>query len=118
RGDDRAELAVGSNDYSYAVGHSDPRNPRDKGGGVHSDCADADASGLAGITARVADIDIVIARGQATASVKAQCNVFAAGCHVAEGLITRGRVADAGCVEVERGKTGGRVGTPGRVGSE
>src|SRR5213080_3965440 len=41
-GDDRAEMAVTANYYSYASGNGAPRNSRDKGGRLRPDPADAD----------------------------------------------------------------------------
>src|SRR5439155_22755257 len=63
RGNDRAELTAITNDYSYASGQSDPRNPRDEGSGLCSARADADRVELASNTG-VADIDIIAARGE------------------------------------------------------
>jgi hypothetical protein len=76
RGNYGTEPPVITNDYSYTSGHSDPRNPRYKGGGLRSDCADANCSIIAGFTV-IADVDIVTARDQLT-GLAAQCDVAAA----------------------------------------
>lgn len=78
--------------------------------------ADADGVGLAcnigGITAgaaRVADIDVVIARGEAEPGPGAQSDVVAAGCVVPERKRAVGRVIVAGAVVNERLITSSRV---------
>ena len=63
RGSGRAEVTVGIHDDRYASGNGCPADAGDKGGRLRSLRADADGVGLAS-NARVADIDIVIARGE------------------------------------------------------
>ena len=64
-------------------------------------CADADGVGLARNTS-VADIDIVIARGEIATGLKAQGDVVAAGGVANERMLTDGRVVVAGGVVNER----------------
>jgi hypothetical protein len=68
---------------------------------------DADGSGLTR-NSSVADIDVVIARGEINAGLRAHSDVVAAGI-VLERISTIGRVIAAGCVAIERIKTVGRV---------
>jgi hypothetical protein len=75
--------------------------------------ADADGARFASNTC-VADVDIVIARGQRAAGVHTGCNIVGAGV-VKERTKTVGRVVVAGGVEQERIKTVGRVVAPGGV---
>jgi hypothetical protein len=55
-----------------------PMDAGDKGGRLRSDRTDADFFALATTAAKVADIDVVIARGEINAGVIAQCDVAAA----------------------------------------
>jgi hypothetical protein len=63
RGRSRAELAIGTDSYSYTSCYSDPTDASDKGGSLRSYRADADLIRFAGHT-RAADIDIVTASGE------------------------------------------------------
>jgi hypothetical protein len=73
--------------------------------------ADVNALGLLNKT-RVADVDIVIARGEISSGLKAQCEVGAAGV-VQERTSTDGRVFFAGGVARERATTDVSVSTTG-----
>src|SRR6516162_614396 len=110
-------MAVGTDNYPYAAWHGGPANAGDKRSRLHSPPADADCVGLAG-NSWVADIDIVIARGEISTGSPAQCDVEAAGCIVPEREKTHGRVAAAGCIALERSSAGGRVEETGIVSAE
>src|SRR2546423_15481664 len=77
RGDDRAELTVGIDNYSYASRDGCPTDASDKGGRLRSVDADVDGTGLA-LDTMAADIDIVIASDEIYTSIRAQCDVFTA----------------------------------------
>src|SRR5204863_474465 len=66
----------------------------------------------------VADVDVVIARGEPETSSVAQCGVVAAGSVVIERTRTIGRVVITSCIVVERKKTTSRVVIAGYVVSE
>src|SRR5205807_8217727 len=66
----------------------------------------------------VADVDVVIARGEICACVNAQGSVVAAAVVVKERTLTVGRVVAAGEVHIERSLTVGRVSVAGEVGNE
>ena len=59
RGNHRAELAVITNDNSYASGHHRPRDARNESGRLGSDCADANPVGLRRYTS-VANIILLL----------------------------------------------------------
>ena len=77
-------------------------------------CANADGVGL-GRNTSVADIDIVIARGEVDSGVNAKGDVVVAGGVGNERKSTISRVFDAGGVEIERVNTVGRVPKAGGV---
>jgi hypothetical protein len=108
RGNDCAELTVGPNDYSYASGHSHPRYAGDKCSCLCSCRADADGFGFTRNTS-VTDIDIVTARCQIFAGIKAECDVVVASCVEEERLNTVGRVAGAVRIVIKRARAAGRV---------
>src|SRR5438034_1517342 len=74
--------------------------------------ADADGIGLGSYT-KVADVDIVIARGKIPTGGFAQRDIPAAACVAKERVSTVGRVEAARCVAKEPLATGGRVGEAG-----
>ena len=79
--------------------------------------ADANGIGL-GRNTCVADVDIVIARGEIVPRARTQCDIARAGGVVKERINTVGRVVAAGCVAKERTNTGGCVGDAGDVVNE
>src|SRR5438045_7287795 len=83
--------------------------------------ANANGVGLA-IDTKVADIDIVIASGDACVNVKAgpnaQCDVIVAGYVALHRLSTNGRVAGAGCIISQCIKANGNVAAAGCVSIE
>ena len=60
----------------------------------------------------VADVDVVIARGEIFTGFVTQGDVIAAGCVATERIKTGGRVTVGGCIAFERLITGGRVFAP------
>jgi hypothetical protein len=74
-----------------------PRDAGDKCGPVSLSRTDANGSRLTR-NSRVADVDIVIARGEINAGFGAYRDVIAAGCVALKRPITVGRVIEAGCV--------------------
>ena len=99
RGYGRAEMTVGVYNNCYTCWNGRATNAGDKGvlmGSVSCRCGWF-WSHLA--TPIVADVDIVIARGEITTGVEAQSDVDAAGCVLQERRMTNGRVIVAGCVE-------------------
>src|SRR4029077_16418802 len=113
----RTELAggraIGTDNYSYAIGHRYAANAGDKSGSLSSHRADAHVTGLANTTS-VADIDIVTAGADIGTSYLAQCDVAVASC-VLERSNTDGRVVAAGGVGCERTSSVGRVEVAGGV---
>jgi len=63
RGGNCAELAIGTDNYSYASGYRDSMNASDKRGLLRSYLSDADHVCVASYT-NVADIDIVTTSGE------------------------------------------------------
>ena len=108
RGDDRAEVAVGVDNYPDPPCHRYPINAGDIGVFVSSFCADADLGQVARETA-VADIDIVTASGESATGARAQPDVVATGFITKEGIKTAGRVVTAACVAKECLQAIGRV---------
>ena len=86
----------------------------DKSGILRSLLADTDCLVLASHTS-VADLNVLIARGELSARIIAQSDVGVAACIVTERVLTGGRVGAAGCVANERVNTGGRIVVPGTV---
>ena len=95
-------MTVGVYDNCYTCWYSCPTNASDKGGTLHG--ADPDSLRLASYT-RVADIDIIVARGEIAACAKSQCDVKLANCIARERTVTHGRVLGAGSVLTERPHT-------------
>ena len=112
-----AKLTTGSIDIDGRACDRCVRDARDKGGRLDSTCADANGAGLTGDTL-VPYIDIVVARGEITTGEIAQRNVAIAGCVDIERTNTAGRVPAAGCIVVERGNADGRVKIAGGVEKE
>src|SRR5947209_1036346 len=79
RGGGCAEVTIGIDNYPYASGNRGPTDAGDKGARVSPFGANADAPGLASYTS-IADIDIVIARGEIHTGINAQGDVAFAGC--------------------------------------
>src|SRR6266478_6396283 len=79
--------------------------------------ADADCVSL-GRNTNVADINILIARGEICTGKIAQGDVAGASCVIHKRIIAAGRVAVTGCVGEERKITKCRVVRPGCVGEE
>src|SRR5690349_8436802 len=77
RGDDRAELTVITNDYSYASGHRGPRDAGNKSGRLGANGADANPVGLTGDTG-IANNNVITAGGEIDTGRNAQCDIVAA----------------------------------------
>src|SRR6266536_2072092 len=124
-------MTAGVYDNCYASWNGYPTDAGDKGLASVYVVADADRARLAGDTC-IADIDIVIARGERETGNSAQRDVVAAAGVVMERLTTDGRVGEADGVAyerlsavrrvvratgvaIERGTAGGRVEGPGGV---
>src|SRR5206468_12727757 len=97
----------GIDNYSYAVCDGYSVDPGNVGVSVDRAGPDPDRTRLV-CNARIADIDIVIAREEIFAGCIAHSNV-AAPIVVKERVNTDGRVVEAGCVVIERVVTDGRV---------
>src|SRR5437763_8467693 len=107
RGRRHSKLTAGIDDHARARNH-DPANSGNKGSCLCSVCADTYRAGFIKNTF-VADINIIIARGEEVTGGKPQCNVVESGGVVTERFSTDGRVDAAGCVFEEREPTDGRV---------
>src|SRR6478672_7611355 len=94
--------------YDRIAGNGDTTNARDERICLRAARADADGVRLAS-DAGVADIDIIIARGQIYTGLIPQSDVVAAGGIGIERGVTAGRVVAAGGVGMERIITDGRV---------
>src|SRR5260370_22386923 len=101
-------MTRGVYDNCYSCWNGCPTNASDECRSLGSLLTDADGLRLPCL-AKVANIDVVTARGEISAGERAQCDVGAAGCVVAERANPDGRVEAAGCVEKARSNTGGRV---------
>src|SRR2546423_6550300 len=99
-------MAVSVYDNCYTGWHRCSTNARDKDGTLHG--AYPDSPPLASHT-RVADIDVIVARGQIGTCPISQCDVKTAGYIVAERLITHGGVLVAGLVPTKRPHTVGHI---------
>src|SRR5207237_9987723 len=102
-----SKLTAGIDDHARACNHV-PANSGNKGSCLCSVCADTHSAGFITNTF-VADINIIIARGEEVTGGKPQCNVVESGGVVTERKSTDGRVDAAGCVFEGREKTDGRV---------
>ena len=107
RGDCCAEFSIGIDVNGNAATGGFPTDSRDKGGRLSFFLADADGVGL-GRNTNIADVDVIIARGEISTGSCAQGDIEAAGV-VKERLQTVGRVEAAGCVFIERKSTVGRI---------
>jgi hypothetical protein len=113
RRDRGAQMTVGIHEYRRAVGNSCAENAHDIGGGLCSLGSDANCIRF-GRNTDIADVDVIIARGEVGTSLKAQCCIGAAGVAAAGRVVqqrknTGGRVGVAGGVAVERTDTGGCI---------
>src|SRR5207247_9370250 len=113
RGASRAQLTrrVYHHCYRVRIYCRNVTDAGDKGRGLCSIRADADRADF-GSNTFVADINIIIARGERVTSCKAQCNVVEAGGVATERFSTDGRVDAAGCVCNECEPTDSRVVAP------
>jgi hypothetical protein len=89
-------------------------NAGDKGGLLSSWCAEADGVSL-GRNTFIANIDIVVTRGEVCTRVTAQPDVIAASCVKKERVIAQSNVIAASCVKSEREAAVGRVEEAGGV---
>ena len=111
RGNDRPKVTVGIYYYPYPFRNCHPIDPGDKGIRVSSSSADANCVRL-GRNTSISNIDIIIAGGEISTGVSAQCDIERASGIARECVVTGGRVAAAVCVARERKNTGGRVEGP------
>jgi hypothetical protein len=122
---DRAEFSVGGDEHGGPTDSGLPTNASDISGCVRAWFPDADGIALAcnigGRTTyaiKVADVDIVIARGEISAGPKAQCDVPAAACAGIERSLTSSRVEATGFVAKECRTASGGVPETDRVAVE
>ena len=94
--------------YDRIAGNGDTTNPRDERICLRAARADADGVRLAS-DAGVADIDIIIARGEIYTGLIPQSDVVAAGGVEIERGVTAARVFVASGVGIERRITAGRI---------
>src|SRR3989442_697014 len=114
RGDHRAELTVGPDDYSYSTWHCCPRNASDKGISLLSCVADTNCVGLTCIP-WVANIDIVATTSEIKSSFSAHCDVVTPGGVVEQCGAAVSRIILSGGGVVQRLITVGRIGAGCRI---
>src|SRR5439155_14460574 len=114
RGDYRAQVTIRVDNHPYTSSDGHSTDASDIGVRVSAYVADANSIAL-GRNTEVADVGIVIARGEISTGSSAQCDIAAAGCVASERIKTAGRVGLALCVAIERQNTVGRIGAAGFV---
>ena len=104
-----AKLAISVNENRVAAALVHSVYPGDEGFCLIRLISDPDGVGFVSNTLAVADVDIVIARGEKEARARTHCDIMVADGVLKERVSTDGRIVVSGDVFTERRVTDGRV---------